>query len=153
MHCKHCSFVNGEDDHRCLRCGRRLSGVVIAAPPGYSGANALAQAVMMKGDTEEFLPVKAAALTVPDQPTLFTTLIQTPQVQTPRLSQNVIPFDRVLREAANRVAGKPPENANSTPPSTPATQTRVRKSAASPLTQDAQGTLDFIPGVPLKGRK
>jgi hypothetical protein len=47
MHCKHCGFANGEDDHRCLRCGRRLSGVVIAAPPGYSGANALAQAVMI----------------------------------------------------------------------------------------------------------
>jgi|ERR1700677_2808949 uncharacterized RDD family membrane protein YckC len=150
MHCKHCGFANGEDDHRCLRCGRRLSGVVIAAPPGYSGANALAQAVMIKGDTEEFLPVTPAALTVSEQPTLFTT-----QVQTPRLSQNVIPFDRVLREAANRVAGRSPENARppENPSSTPATQTRVRKSAASPLTQDAQGTLDFIPGVPLKGRK
>ena len=127
---------------------------MIAAPPGYSGANALAQAVMIKGDTEEFLPVKPAALTVPEQPTLFTTLLQTTQVQTPRLSQNVIPFDRVLRDAANRVAGRPTENTSSTPPSPPVTQPRVRKTAAaSPLAQDAQGTLDFIPGVPLKGRK
>ena len=68
MHCKHCGFVNGEDDHRCLRCGRRLSGVVIAAPPGYSGANALAPAVMMSDDTAEFPPVQQAA---PAQPTLF----------------------------------------------------------------------------------
>ena len=60
MHCKHCGFVNGEDDHRCLRCGRRLSGVVIAAPPGYSGANALAQASIMN-DTEEFAAGEAAA--------------------------------------------------------------------------------------------
>ena len=54
MHCKHCGFVNGEDDHRCLRCGRRMSGVVIAAPPGYSGANALAVAPAFDNDTREF---------------------------------------------------------------------------------------------------
>ena len=71
MHCKHCGFANGEDDHRCLRCGRRLSGVVIAAPPGYSGANALAQAVMAKGDTEEFLTVNAASPSAPEQSSLF----------------------------------------------------------------------------------
>ena len=114
MHCKHCGFANGEDDHRCLRCGRRLSGVVIAAPPGYSGANALAQAVMMQGDTGEFPPVKPA-LAVPAQPTLFTT-----QIQTPRSSQNVIPFDRVLREASNRVA-----DTSATQPSPPPAQSRI----------------------------
>lgn len=161
MRCKHCGFANGEDDHRCLRCGRRLSGVVIAAPPGYSGANALAQAVMMKGDTEEFVPVKAAAPPVaPEQPTLFTT--QSPAAglsQSARPPQNVIPFDRVLREAANRMAGRAPENTTSAAPPAPATPPRVRKAAAAPPSlqslrvQDAQGTLDFIPGAPVKGRK
>ena len=102
----------------------------------------------MKGDTEEFPPVKPVAVTVPAQPTLFTT-----QVQTPRSSQNVIPFDRVLREASNRVGGMPQENTSATQPSPPPTQSRVRKPAAAPLAQDAQGTLDFIPGVPVKGRK
>jgi uncharacterized RDD family membrane protein YckC len=67
----------------------------------------------------------------------------------------VIPFDRLLREAANRVAGRPPDisaDTVSAPP--PVTQSRTRKAAAAPsLAQDAQGTLDFIPGVPSKGRK
>src|SRR5579862_1091334 len=102
MHCKHCGFVNGEDDHRCLRCGRRLSGTVVAAPPGYSGANALAQAVMMQGDTEEFSPVKTgefSATATGEQPMLFTT-----PAQPGKPGQNVIPFDRILREATTREA-------------------------------------------------
>src|SRR5450631_551044 len=92
MHCKHCGFVNGEDDHRCLRCGRRLSGVVIAAPPGYSGANALAPAVMMSDDTDEFPPIVIAA---PAQPTLFSS-------QSKTTAPNVIPFDRRERHATAR---------------------------------------------------
>jgi uncharacterized RDD family membrane protein YckC len=154
MHCKHCGFANGEDDHRCLRCGRRLSGTVIAAPPGYSGANALAPAVVMNGDTEEFLPMKAPATAAKpatvEQPTLFTT------VQPPRSSPNVIPFDRVLREAANRgaYAAPPGAAAEPRPPAAqpPATHSRVRKTAAPPPAQDTQGTLDFVP-APMKGRK
>jgi uncharacterized RDD family membrane protein YckC len=72
---------------------------------------------------------------------------------------NVIPFDRVLREAANRVAGRQPDSdasASSAPPSAP-TQSRARKAAApssaSAARQDTQGSLDFLPGVALKGRK
>src|SRR3954464_3462166 len=42
MQCKFCGFANGEDDHRCLRCGRRMPGMVVAAPASYSGNNALA---------------------------------------------------------------------------------------------------------------
>ena len=103
MHCKHCGFVNGEDDHRCLRCGRRLSGVVVAAPPGYSGANALAPAVMMSNlsdDTAEFPPVNKAA---PAQPALFTNYS--------RASPNVIPFNRRERQV---VTPPPPTPAAAT---------------------------------------
>src|ERR1700734_2619306 len=102
MHCKYCGFANGEDDHRCLRCGRRLSGVVIAAPPGYSGANALAPALIIGNDTEEFLAARAASAVAPEQPTLFTAH-----------AQNVIPFDRLQREAANRAGVRVPAT---TPP-------------------------------------
>src|SRR5579862_8669838 len=110
MHCKHCGYVNGEDDHRCLRCGRRLSGTVVAAPPGYSGANALAPALMMSNDTIsdetfEFPPVRKGA---PAQPTLFTS--QNPP--------NVIPFSRPREQTAPaptvRTAVKPA--VPSTPP-------------------------------------
>src|SRR5579863_9022162 len=114
MPCKHCGYVNGEDDHRCLRCGRRLSGTVVAAPPGYSGANALA--LMMGNDTLndstlneetfEFPPVKGAAA----QPTLFS-------AQHP---PNVIPFSRPKEQTA---------------PPAPAVRPAARPAAPSALSQ------------------
>jgi uncharacterized RDD family membrane protein YckC len=148
MHCKHCGFANGDDDHRCLRCGRRLSGVVIAAPPGYSGANALAPSLVMNNDTEEFVPVKPPTAGSPtgNQPTLFTTYSQTTGA-----SQNVIPFDRLQREAANR-AGVRFHPQPAPPQVTPQHATGQRRKASA-LSHDAQGTLDFIPGVLSKGRK
>jgi len=134
MRCKHCGFVNGEDDHRCLRCGRRMSGVVIAAPPGYSGANALAASVMMSSDdTREFQPLPQ---TGPAQPTLFA-----------NPAPNVIPFDKRERKPLPPVAApRAPQH----------TQSRVsaRKSTgvASTAMPDPQGTLDFIPASAVKGR-
>jgi uncharacterized RDD family membrane protein YckC len=38
MRCQHCNFINGEDDHRCLNCGRIMQGSVVAAPGSYIGA-------------------------------------------------------------------------------------------------------------------
>lgn len=37
MLCANCGFVNGEDDHRCLHCGRIIPGIVVAAPASYNG--------------------------------------------------------------------------------------------------------------------
>ena len=130
MHCKHCGFVNGEDDHRCLRCGRRMSGVVVAAPPGYSGANALAPSFLMNDDTVEMPPAPSAPPAA--QPTLFATP-----------GPNVIPFERRERRAAAQPA-QPQQAA-------PQTRTSARKAATPPA--DLQGTLDFIPASPLRGRK
>ena len=106
MHCKHCGFGNGEDDHRCLRCGRRLAGIVISAPPGYSGANALAIMPSFDADeTQDFLPLpvsgrgeKAAAPRAnrPVQAGLF--VVTDPKV---------IPFDQIQRQAAGRNAHNP----------------------------------------------
>src|SRR5579863_1377200 len=137
MHCTHCGFVNGEDDHRCLRCGRRLSGVVIAAPPGFAGANALAPSVMMSSDdTAEFPPVKKA---VPAQPTLFA-----------NTGPNVIPFDRRERKLQPRVAAPPARQ----PQQNSHARVTVRKPAPrATLATDLQGALDFIPAAPVKGRK
>jgi uncharacterized RDD family membrane protein YckC len=135
---------------------------VVAAPPGYSGANALAPAIAMKSDTEEFEPLKTAASSASatatgtgDQPTLFSTSAQTGIPG--RASQNVIPFDRVLREASIRVAVRPPADRvtpqPAVPTTAPPTNHRVRKSAAQSSTMDLQGSLDFIPGAPLRARK
>lgn len=139
MRCKHCGYVNGEDDHRCLRCGRRLSGTVVAAPPGYSGANALAPALMMNDDTAEFPPVNPAAA---GQSSLFTN----PTHIVPGAGPNVIPFDRRQREQqVSAPIARPPLHAP--PPAPPRTASR------KPAPPDTQGTLDFIPAAPVKGRR
>jgi uncharacterized RDD family membrane protein YckC len=136
MHCKHCGFANGEDDHRCLRCGRRIAGVVIAAPPGYVGANALAPSLMLSEETAEFTPVIVApAQPKAEQPTLFS-----------NPPKNIIPFERRDRPTA-------PKAVPSHEPLSPAPQqprTHTRKQAAAP---DLQGNLDFVPASPQKGRK
>jgi uncharacterized RDD family membrane protein YckC len=130
MRCKHCGFGNGEDEHRCLRCGRRMKGVAVAAPPAYSGANALAPSVMMSSDdTTEFPPTRQAG---PTQPRLFAY---------PGL--NVIPFDRRERTPVpGAVAPQAIQGSHA--------RVSARKSSAAP--PDLQGRLDFIPATPLKGR-
>jgi len=135
--------------------------VVVAAPPGYSGANALAQAVVMN-DTEEFSPVKtefapvksAASTTLgtSEHPMLFA-----PPAQPVKPGQNVIPFDQLLREASGRSGVRmavAPQLPQLPPTTAPPTHARVRKSTAAPVSRpDLQGSLDFIPGVPLKARR
>jgi uncharacterized RDD family membrane protein YckC len=133
MHCKHCGFANGEDDHRCLRCGRRIAGVVIAAPPGYAGANALAPTLMLSEDTADF---QAVSVRTPAQPTLFA-----------NPARNIIPFDRRERQAVP----KPATSQASTPQATATQQPRVQVRKAG--TPDTQGILDFVPASPAKGRK
>ena len=129
MHCKHCGFANGEDDHRCLRCGRRVQGIVIAAPPGYSGANALAMAPAMDTDTRELtldtqtgMPVQAAMF-VPTSP-------------------KVIPFNRTRPASGGGVAA-----------AAPATRTPPRKTTRTVAQETLQSTLDFIPAPPAMNRK
>src|ERR1700759_2657433 len=98
MYCKHCGFANGEDDHRCLRCGRRIAGVVIAAPPGYSGANALAPSLMLSEDTADF---QAGSIQTPAQPASQPFLSSNPP-------KNIIPFDRRERNAMPKAEAQQP---------------------------------------------
>lgn len=136
MHCTHCGFVNGEDEHRCLRCGRRLSGVVVAAPPEYIGANALAPALLVNDETQEFAPVQ---MPTPAQPLLFTTQAAP--------GQNVIPFDRRERQQQTT---RPIQVQPAGPGQAAAPRVKARKPPAPP---DNQGSLDFVPASPAKGRK
>jgi uncharacterized RDD family membrane protein YckC len=103
---------------------------VIAAPPGYVGANALAPAMVSNDDTAEF-PA--------GQPTLF-------KSQAP----NVIPFDRLQRQAAERGVIergviKPAQPAVARPLAAPTVKNRKPR--------DLQASLDFIPASPSRGRK
>ncbi|MES1258630.1 MAG: RDD family protein [Acidobacteriota bacterium] len=141
MHCKQCGFANGEDDHRCLHCGRRLAGIVIAAPPGYSGANALALAPVFDpafnpDATQDFIPVSAGAAP-PAQPPLF-----------PVSHHNVIPFDRLQRQVAERaVVSQPAPPAPATFPAPPAAS-QVAPPRLPPRkesrTAGEQSSLDFV---------
>lgn len=162
MHCTHCGFVNGDDDHRCLRCGRRLSGVAVAAPAGYSGANALAPALVFNDETQEFEPVKQpeARQSQPKQPMLFTAQMAAP-------AQNVIPFDRRARQQQTTRPLQSP-NPDKAAPAGPATDpgqaetaqgARGRKAPAQSFTHGTahatatQETLDFVPAGLGKGRR
>src|SRR3954468_5482584 len=101
MQCQHCGLVNGEDDHRCLRCGRRMAGVVIAAPASY-GATALAMSVETAPE-RDWQPAPS-----PQQSPLFQQAPQ-PAAKTSRTpAQNVIPFEEVQRQAAGRGVSQPP---------------------------------------------
>ncbi len=140
MHCKHCGYVNAEDDHRCQRCGRRLNGTVVAAPPAYSGANALAPALVpgndtMSDETAEFLAMRKGSTA---QPTLFTS--QNPP--------NVIPFSRPKEQTAQTSAVRPA--VRTTAPAAPPQQ---KTTARKPAVPDTQGRLDFLPPAPVKGRR
>jgi len=127
MHCKYCGFANGEDDHRCLRCGRR-TGFAVAAPAGYSGANALSLAPIQADDTQEFEPSNVDTR----QPQLFNAM-----------GQKVIPFDRIQRHVTGRL----------TIPLTPAPRPAVKK-PQPPRSGPApeQTSLDFVPAAPAAQR-
>ena len=150
MRCKDCGFANGEEDHRCLLCGRRLAGVVIAAPVGYSGANALAMAPMYDpraNETQEFT-------------------LSPPPSHTSRplgADRNVIPFDEIRQRFAGRNTTAAPApaslapvfaspvfaspvfaNNDTTGKPTPPRATSRRAAAVSP----DQGSLDFVHATP-----
>jgi hypothetical protein len=123
MHCKFCGFANGEDDHRCLRCGRR-TGYAIAAPADYSsGANALAPSfaanLFQANDTQEF----AAG----SQPVLF---------QAP--GSNVIPFDQLQRQVTGRLPAVAPA---------PKARSHSKKAVSTHVQTAVQASLDFVPAA------
>ncbi len=138
MRCKFCGFGNGEDDHRCLRCGRRLAGVVIAAPSDYVGSAALSL-----DRHEQVAAREAPAQTVAEraeperQAALFSTLQPAPKI---------IPFEQVQRHATARAGFHEPVAAAApvtpiAPPRPAPARPQVKR---PPLPAHAQGTLDFI---------
>jgi len=157
MQCQHCGFTNGEEDHRCLRCGRRLPGIVIASSPGYSGANALAIAPAADGDTRDLPPLHSSGVSgltaSPRQEALFSATLEA------ALLEKVIPFEKIQRKAALRPfppappSGTPQQTVPVAPAVKPAAQQhRSRTQAAASGQGSSQGMLDFVPSSPLKAR-
>ena len=132
MHCKHCGFVNGEDDHRCLRCGRRIGTAVAApstfAPASSEGATALAPSLL---PTENRQP--PGEVFEGGQSILFTGVPQPPQ----RLTQKIIPFTEIQRQAGVR-SGLPP-----TPEPRPL-KTPTRRNTRPTAEQEI---FDFVPSA------
>src|SRR3954466_1303387 len=99
MHCQYCGLKNGEDEHRCLHCGRRIPGIAISAPTSYIGATALALSVMPAAESER------EALREEDrgQSPLFHSAPQPATQATAKwnypASQKVIAFEDIQREA------------------------------------------------------
>jgi uncharacterized RDD family membrane protein YckC len=152
MHCQYCGSINGEDDHRCLRCGRRLTAPSnnAGAATSYIGATALA--VSAPADPEpDFFPVNAQA---PEQPGLFH---GSQTAQAPRLpAQKIIPFEQIQRQAAGRFAASDAKSAFSAlpaptaaPPGGATAPQKPSPRAASKRQQPSadQGNLDFRPHV------
>ena len=126
MHCKYCGFTNGEDDHRCLRCGRRV-GTAVAAPLGYEGATALAPR-LLPDEADPHSAEQSGLWALADQQ------------RAPRLTQKVIPFTEIQRQAGIRPI-PPPAAANET---RAAHKPTSRKGSRPPA---AQENFDFVPSA------
>jgi hypothetical protein len=129
MQCKHCGFANSEDDHRCLRCGRRI-GTAVAAPAGYSGANALAHDLLAMELAE---PAARAQSDKSPQAALWSA--PAAGQAAPRLTQKVIPFSEIQLRAGIQPAA---------PPEVKAAKAPVRRNSRPVAEQE---NFDFVPSA------
>jgi len=106
--------------------------MAIAAPTGYSGANALAPA-FETNETQDFLPIPDA---VPVQPTLFS-----------GAGPKVIPFETHKHRTAklHPPSASPDTTGPQTKASHPAARSERRNQSGSSVTQ---GSLDFLAAAP-----
>ena len=139
--------MNGEDDHRCMHCGRRLPGIVVPAPAAWIGNTALA--VTEAPAVEQNRDVKLT----PEQAPLFYQTPQAPVQPGMTAIPKVIPFEAIQRQAGSRAAAAaapafaPPAFV---PPAFVQGEESVKKPAAPPriakkAQAPGQGNLDFRP--------
>lgn len=148
MICTYCDSANSETEHRCRRCGRRLLGTAVSAPPGYQsiGATALAQARTEPNPSETknghgSQTVKnAGRLQRSAQSSLFSG----------ELPSRVIPFDSQERNTKRPLDSVLRETAEIRIPRRAAAQPAVRKQSVD--RRGEQSTLDFLPTAPQTAR-
>jgi uncharacterized RDD family membrane protein YckC len=128
MTCSYCGSRNGNDEHRCHRCGRRPNDIL--------NVNVGALATKLQPEPEADVPA------APAQPSSRTPNLAR-AVQRPLFHEKpdskVIPFESY---------SLPPRAKTPAPPRT-AAKTSVRRSRIS----DDQGKLDFLPALPPAPRK
>jgi uncharacterized RDD family membrane protein YckC len=110
MTCTYCQTANSESDHRCRRCGRRLAGSAVSAPPDYVSTSEKAESMRVQARG-------ATALALGNQPwqksssaTSETKTVE--RVKKPaqtslfaeEFASRVIPFDAQQREALLKTA-------------------------------------------------
>jgi uncharacterized RDD family membrane protein YckC len=155
MICSYCDSANSETDHRCRRCGRRLMGSAVSAPPGYQtqaiGATALATSAADSKSPQGSATVKVAErLQRSAQSKLFSD----------EAPSRVIPFDAQQRESLLRGARGEKQNLDSvlreTSEITPPRRAAVKPASRRQPVGDPRGeqsTLDFLPNAPQVARK
>jgi len=139
MTCHYCRSVNADEDHRCRRCGRRLTGQAVEAPPEFAeralqnvGANALAAAAATAEMPSPDLTARHGTAPSPNapQPSLF-------------VEDNISPIRTAAKAAAL------PDTAELFPPR-PAAKPRPAQRKTGP--ENPQSTLDFLPPKPHTAR-
>jgi uncharacterized RDD family membrane protein YckC len=160
MNCNYCQTTNSENDHRCRRCGRRLTGSAVSAPPEYRSPESFAQAqgataLAMKKSRKETAEIETNAagtaerMKKPAQPSLFAD----------EFAPRVIPFDAQQRESLLKTArnkrpvdGALEETSEFAPPRRPSVKVPTRKQIVSDP-RGEQSTLDFLPAAPVQASR
>ncbi len=134
MTCNYCRSENAEADHRCCRCGRRLAGIAVEAPPEYAaralraiGANALAAVAVPKA-----APVAQTKFIVEQDRFSAAQSVLFAEESVPK----VISFDR-------RAQPLTPVNSSEASPAP-----RLKAAPRKPPVDALQSTLDFLPASP-----
>jgi uncharacterized RDD family membrane protein YckC len=123
MYCRYCQTSNSADDHRCRKCGRRLTNM-----PVYAGSSAAAPALHY--DAREAGPVSRTAVT--EAPVARKPITYQQSLFSSRELPRVVPFETI----APRPAEAPQRRAQSAP-----ARQRPRKVIAG------QQSLEFAPSV------
>ena len=134
MTCRYCGTRNGDEDHRCARCGRRPDDTLTSAAPFVHGA--LATQLQPRVRVREQDSPGGESRVAPN----FAGAVQRSLFQD--RSSNVIP---IASYAQPRAETKPRARAEA--PARPAIQKRARQ----PI--EEQGTLDFLPQAAAKPRQ
>src|SRR5579864_8806479 len=131
MECRFCQAINGEDDHRCHRCGRRLRMTAMVTP-AYT-ASAAAPALRYEGEAHASSRTdsQGAIAVEPSLPPLTRKPITyQPSLFSSREFPRVVPFETIA-----------PEMLEAQPRKTIHTKRRVRPRRVIP----GQQNLEFAP--------
>jgi uncharacterized RDD family membrane protein YckC len=132
MTCTYCGFRNGDEEHRCRRCGRK-QGDTLTEEFRLRTDGSLATAPRPSAHAQTLEPPVAPNLGRAVQRNLF------PE----RPASKVIPFESY----APIGVGPSPRQSD---PAKPATRLQTRRPASK--VSEAQGSLDFLPAMPAQSR-